>query len=51
MQITMIIVTGYVVAVSPPVYTVIRRMAGVPRNGKSAVAFVALFSMLSSLLS
>jgi short-chain fatty acids transporter len=51
MQITMIIVTGYAVAVSPPVHAVIRRMASVPRNGKSAVAFVALFSMLSSLLS
>jgi len=51
MQVTMIIVTGYVVAVSPPVYAVIRRMAVVPRTGKSAVAFVALFSMLSSLLS
>lgn len=51
MQITMIIVTGYAVAVSPPVHAVIRRMAGVPRSGKSAVAFVALFSMLSSLLS
>lgn len=51
MQITMLIVTGYAVAVSPPVYAVIRRMAGAPANGKSAVAFVALFSMLSSLLS
>ena len=51
MQITMIIVTGYAVAVSPPVYAVIRRMAVVPRNGKSAVTFVALFSMLSSLVS
>jgi short-chain fatty acids transporter len=51
MQITMIIVTGYAVAVSPPVHAVIRRMAGVPRNGKSAVAYVALFSMLSSLVS
>ena len=51
MQVAMIIVTGYAVAVSPPVYAVIRRMAGVPANGKSAVAFVALFSMLSSLVS
>ena len=51
MQIAMIIVTGYVVAVSPPVHAVIRRMADVPRSGRSAVAFVALFSMLSSLVS
>jgi short-chain fatty acids transporter len=51
MQITMIIVTGYTVAVSPPVAAVIRRMAAVPRTGRSAAAFVALFSMLTSLLS
>ena len=51
MQIAMIIVTGYAVAVSPPVYAVIRRMASVPRSGKSAAAFVGLFSMLSSLVS
>jgi len=51
MQIAMIIVSGYAVAVSPPIYAVIRRMASVPRNGKSAAAFVGLFSMLSSLVS
>src|SRR5439155_1304682 len=42
MQMTMIIVTGYTVATAPPVYAVIRRMAGVPGGGKSAAAFVAL---------
>ena len=51
MQIAMIIVTGYAVAVSPPVYAVIRQMAGVPRTGQGAAAFVAVFSMLSSLVS
>jgi len=51
MQMTMIIVTGYAVATAPPVYFIIRRMAHVPKNGKSAAAFVALFSMLSSLIS
>jgi len=51
MQMTMIIVTGYAVATARPVYAVIRRMAGIPRDGKSAAAFVGLFSMLSSLLS
>jgi short-chain fatty acids transporter len=51
MQMTMIIVTGYAVATSAPVYSVIRRMSGVPKSGRSAVAFVALFSMLSSLIS
>jgi short-chain fatty acids transporter len=51
MQMTLIIVSGNVVATAPPVYAVIRRMAGLPRSGRGAVAFVALFSMLSSLIS
>jgi short-chain fatty acids transporter len=51
MQMTMIIVTGYALATAPPVYAVIRRMAAVPRTARSAAAFVALFSMLSSLIS
>ena len=51
MQMAMIIVTGYAVATAPPVYRVIRRMAEIPKNGRSAAAFVALFSMLSSLIS
>jgi short-chain fatty acids transporter len=51
MQMSMIIVTGYAVATAPPIYRVIRRIAGIPKSGRSAVAFVALFSMLSSLIS
>ena len=51
MQMTMIIVTGYAVATAPPVYRVIRRIAEIPKSGRGAVAFVALFSMLSSLIS
>ena len=51
MQMTMIIVTGYAVATAPPVYRMIRRLAEIPKSGRSAVAFVALFSMLSSLIS
>lgn len=51
MQMTMIIVSGYALATAPPVYAVIRRMAAIPRSPKSAAAFVALFSMLSSLIS
>ena len=51
MQMTLIIVTGYAVATAPPVYAVIRRMAGIPKDGRSAAAFVGLFSMLTSLLS
>ncbi|NOT27059.1 MAG: short-chain fatty acid transporter [Acidobacteria bacterium] len=51
MQVALIIVTGYAVAISPPVHAVIRWMAAIPKSGRGAVAFVALFSMLSSLLS
>ena len=51
MQMSMIVVTGYAVATSPPVYALIRKLASVPRGARSAVAFVALFSMLASLVS
>ena len=51
MQMTLIIITGYVVATASPVYRVIRRMADIPTDGKSAAAFVGFFSMLSSMLS
>src|SRR4051794_31206857 len=36
MQMSMIIVTGYAVATAPPVYAVVKRMAAIPRNGRSA---------------
>ena len=51
MQMSMIIVTGYAVATSAPVYAVIRRMASVPKTGRGAAAYVGLFSMLASLVS
>ena len=51
MQMVMIIIGGYVVASTPLVYGLIRKLAGVPKSGKSAVAWVALFSMLTSLIS
>src|ERR1700712_152842 len=51
MQMALIILTGYAVATSAPVFAIIRRLAEIPKNGRSAAAFVGLFSMLSSLLS
>ena len=51
MQMVMIIIGGYVVASSPPVYRVIRMVAGRPKSPKPAVAMIALFSMLTSLVS
>lgn len=51
MQMVMIIVGGYVVASTPIVYRVIRALAGIPKSPRQAVALVALFSMLTSLIS
>lgn len=51
MQMSMIIVTGYALATTRPVYAVIARLAEIPKQPRTAVAFVGLFSMLSSLLS
>jgi short-chain fatty acids transporter len=51
MQMAMIIIGGYVVATSPPVYRLIQRLAKIPRRPRSAVAFVAFLAVMTSLLS
>ncbi len=51
MQMALIIVFGYVVASSPPVYRLVQALATVPKGPRSAVAWIALFSTVSSLLS
>jgi short-chain fatty acids transporter len=51
MQMAMIIIGGYVVASAPVVYRMIQFMAGIPKTARGAVAFVAFFSMFSSLIS
>jgi short-chain fatty acids transporter len=50
MQMTFIIIGGYVVAASPPVARAIEALARLPRSGRGAVAFVALCSMLVALI-
>ncbi|HAL66959.1 MAG TPA: Short chain fatty acid transporter, partial [Pseudomonas sp.] len=50
MQMAFVVIGGYVVASSPPAARLIDRLARIPRNGRSAVAWVALISMLASLL-
>lgn len=50
MQMAMVIIGGYVVASAPPVYHVMQKLARIPKTPRMAVAFVALFSMLTSLL-
>jgi short-chain fatty acids transporter len=51
MQMVMIIIGGYVVASTPLVHRFIRWLATIPKNGRTAVAMIALFSMLTSLIS
>jgi len=51
MQMVMIIIGGYVVASTPLVNRLIKRLAEVPKTPKGAIALVALFSMLTSLIS
>jgi short-chain fatty acids transporter len=47
----MVIVGGFVVASSPPVARLTRWLASIPKTARGAVAFVAAFAMLSSLIS
>jgi short-chain fatty acids transporter len=51
MQMVMIIIGGYVVATTPLVSRLIRALARMPKTGRGAIAIIALFSMLTSLIS
>jgi short-chain fatty acids transporter len=51
MQMVMVIVGGHLVASTRAVRSLIQRLARMPGNSRSAVAWIALFSMLTSLLS
>ncbi|MCC6648315.1 MAG: short-chain fatty acid transporter [Polyangiaceae bacterium] len=48
LQMSLVIITGYVLATSRPMVRVIAALAGVPRGPRAAVAWVALFAMASS---
>src|SRR5215212_1491575 len=50
LQMALIIITGHVLATSPPVGRVIRALAAWPASPRSAVALVALFAMSSAWL-
>jgi len=45
MQMVMIIIGGYVVASTPAVYWLIRRVARITTNPRAAIAWIAFFSM------
>ncbi len=51
MQMALIIIGGYVVATTPAVYLLIQKVAGITSNPRTAVAWIAFFSMATSLLS
>jgi short-chain fatty acids transporter len=51
MQMAMIIIGGYVVASTPAVYRVIQKVAGLTTSPRVAVAWIAFFSMATSLIS
>lgn len=50
MQMALVAIGGYVVAMSPPVATVLARLASVPKTGRGAVVFVGMLSIFLSLL-
>ncbi len=50
MQMAFIVIGGYVVATAPPVARLIQGLASLPRTGRGAVGYVALISMIASLL-
>ncbi|MDJ0394042.1 TIGR00366 family protein [Rhodococcus sp. G-MC3] len=50
LQMAMVVLTGYVVATSPPVAKLITRLAQVPGSSSTAVSFVALLSCTVSFL-
>ncbi|BAO94198.1 TIGR00366 family protein [Caballeronia insecticola] len=50
MQMTFVVIGGYVVAMSPPADALLRRLARIPRTSRGAIVFVASLSILMSLI-
>ena len=50
LQMTMLIIVGYVVSVSRPMRKLIQKMARIPHSGRSAIVLVATVSLLISLV-
>lgn len=50
MQMSFIVIGGYVVASSPAVSRVIEKLATIPQTGRAAIGMIALLSMLISLV-
>jgi short-chain fatty acids transporter len=50
MQMAMVVISGYVVASSPPMAKLINKLAQIPKTEKGAVAYIALFTIMASVL-
>lgn len=50
LQMTMLIIVGYVVSVSKPIKFLIQKMARIPNSGRGAIVLVATVSLLISLV-
>ena len=50
MQMAIVVISGYVVASSPPAGRLIDWLAKIPKTERGAVAYIALFTILASLL-
>jgi short-chain fatty acids transporter len=50
MQMALVAIGGYVVAMSPPVAAILRRLAAAPSTARGAVVFVGVLSIVLSLL-
>jgi short-chain fatty acids transporter len=50
MQMAMVAVTGYVLAMSPPIAALLRRIAQIPSTSRGAIVFVGVLSILLSLI-
>src|SRR3984957_13838854 len=50
MQMAFIIIGGYVIADSPPISSLVTRLAAIPRSGRGAIALVAFSSAMMALI-
>ncbi|MDF3309108.1 short-chain fatty acid transporter [Rhodococcus sp. T2V] len=50
MQMAMVVVTGYIVASSPPAERLITRLAAIPRTARGGVTFIAVISLVTSMV-
>ncbi|WP_353946034.1 TIGR00366 family protein [Streptomyces sp. HUAS MG91] len=50
MQMSLVVVTGFVLASSPPADRLIERLAAIPRTGRGGVAFIAAMGLSASLV-